>query len=174
LEFNATVSEVEKLLATEYHFFEHADGGFRLACDEYGVPGHVQEHIDFVMPTIHLEGMRPVPLLLPGSQKMAAVPVHGLNGTDICPRLITIDCLRALYNFNASTTKHPGNKLGIAEWSDYLYLPDLKPFFENFTSPKIPSDTVPEFVSIDGGRPSNDSVAAEGEVVESALDFQYV
>jgi tripeptidyl-peptidase-1 len=31
---------------------------------------------------------------------------------------------------------------------------------------------VPEFISIDGGKPANLSVAQASEVIESALDFQ--
>ncbi|KAL9093238.1 MAG: hypothetical protein Q9159_000415 [Coniocarpon cinnabarinum] len=62
--------------------------------------------------------------------------------------------------------------MGIAEWSDYLYDPDLPIFFSNFTDPVIPNNTVPEFISIDGGKPSNLTVAQAQEVVESALDFQ--
>jgi tripeptidyl-peptidase-1 len=172
VEFNATVEEVELLLDTEYHYYEHESGGFRVACDSYGVPGHVQKHIDFIMPTIHLDGLRPVRNLSPMADfQTDAVPIYGLNGTAVCNRLITIDCLRALYNFGQGNYSNPSNKLGIPEWADYLYYPDLQPFFENFTSPKIPSDTLPEFVSIDGGKPSNLTQAQEGNVIESALDF---
>nr|OQO16541.1 hypothetical protein B0A51_14505 [Rachicladosporium sp. CCFEE 5018] len=62
--------------------------------------------------------------------------------------------------------------MGIAEWADYLYYPDLDPYFANWTSPQIPKGTRPEFISIDGGKPSNLTVAQAEEVVESALDFQ--
>ena len=64
--------------------------------------------------------------------------------------MITIDCLRAIYSLPVGKYNHTGNQLGIAEWADYLYLPDLKTFFENFTNPKISLDMVPEFISIDG------------------------
>jgi tripeptidyl-peptidase-1 len=130
----------------------------------------VRDHVDFIMPTIQLDGLRPV------AQARATIEapsnITGLNGVTNCSQLITIDCLRAIYNIPVGKYNNSGNLLGIAEWADYLYLPDLKPFFANFTSPKIPLDTVPEFVSIDGGKPSNDTVAAAGLTVESALDFQ--
>jgi tripeptidyl-peptidase I len=103
---------------------------------------------------------------------MQAINISSLSGTSRCDELITIDCIRAIYGLPVPKTNHSGNQLGIAEWADYLYLPDLKIFFENFTNPKIPSDTTPEFISIDGGKPSNLTVAQDGEVVESALDFQ--
>jgi tripeptidyl-peptidase-1 len=158
-------------LNTEYHYFQHKkSGGYRIACDEYGLPQHVREHVDFVMPTIQLDGLEPVAHARATIQ--APVNITGLSGTINCATLITIDCLRAIYNIPIGKYNHSGNQLGIAEWADYLYLPDLKTFFQNFTSPKIPSDVVPEFISIDGGKPSNLSVALASEVIESALDFQ--
>jgi tripeptidyl-peptidase-1 len=66
----------------------------------------------------------------------APVDITGLLGTMDCSILITIDCLRAVYNIPIGKYNHSGNQLGIAEWADYLYLPDLKIYFENFTSPK--------------------------------------
>lgn len=122
------------------------------------------------MPTIQLDGLQPVAQSKATIQ--APVNITGLFGTTDCATLITIDCLRAIYNLPVGKYNHTGNQLGIAEWADYLYLPDLKTFFENFTSPKIPSDVVPEFISIDGGKASNLSLAQQEKVVESALDFQ--
>lgn len=122
------------------------------------------------MPTIQLDGLRPVAQAKATVQ--AVTNITGLTGITQCNKLITIDCLRAIYDIPVGKYNHSGNKLGIAEWADYLYLPDLKIFFENFTSPRIPSDVVPEFISIDGGKPSNLSVAKAEEVLESALDFQ--
>jgi len=123
------------------------------------------------MPTIQLEGMRPIPNLLP---KIAAPsPITGLgDGIKTCANLTTILCLRALYNFGAGNTSAAGNEMGIGEWADFLYLPDLPLFFKNFTSPQIPADTVPDFISIDGGQTANYTYDKENESgVESALDF---
>lgn len=122
------------------------------------------------MPTVQLDGLQPIAQSKTALQ--AAVNITGLTGTTNCATLITIDCLRAIYNIPVAKYNHTGNQLGIAEWADYLYLPDLKIFFENFTNPKIPSDVVPEFISIDGGKASNLSLAEQEKVVESALDFQ--
>lgn len=171
LEFDSTVSEAEALFDTEYHVYQEKDsGGFRLACDSYSLPRHVRSHVDMVMPTIQLDGLKPVANARREIMKPSGLT--GLTGTKNCGELITIDCLRALYNFPAGKYNHSSNIMGIAEWSDWLYLPDLKIFFENFTDPKIPPNTVPEFISIDGGQTSNLTVAKLQEVVESALDFQ--
>nr|POF27611.1 tripeptidyl-peptidase sed1 [Quercus suber] len=171
IEFTATVAEAESMFNTQYHRFAHKEtGAHRLACDEYSLPQSVRQHIDFVMPTIQLDGLQPVAQKEPAY--LAPVNQTGLTGTTNCSKLITIDCLRAIYNLPVAKYNHSGNELGIAEWADYLYLPDLKTFFENYTSPRIPSDVTPEFISIDGGKPANLSVANASEVVESALDFQ--
>lgn len=124
------------------------------------------------MPTIQLDGLQPVANAHPASSIESNAIVDLSSGIKNCTGLITIDCLRALYGFPAGKYNHSGNELGIAEWADYLYLPDLDPFFKNFTSPQIPAGTRPEFISIDGGKPSNLTVAKAEEVVESALDFQ--
>ncbi|KAK5118876.1 hypothetical protein LTR62_000086 [Meristemomyces frigidus] len=172
IEFDATVDEAEALLKTQYHTFQDkTTGGYRIACDSYSLPESLQQHVDFVMPTVQLDGLKPVAQAAPQYQSQA-INITGLTGLANCSTLITIDCLRALYGIPVATTNHTGNQLGIAEWADYLYLPDLREFFSRFTSPKIPSTVAPEFISIDGGKPSNLTVAKLGEVVESALDFQ--
>jgi len=169
IEFTATVDEAERLFKTQYHNYrEKTSEGFRIACDDYSLPESVSQHVDFIMPTVQLDGLKPI------AQAAIQAPVNitGLNGVKNCSQLITIDCLRAIYGIPVATTNHTGNQLGIAEWADYLYLPDLKTFFQNFTSPRIPDSVTPEFISIDGGKPSNFSVANQSLVVESALDFQ--
>ncbi|EOA86025.1 uncharacterized protein SETTUDRAFT_177490 [Exserohilum turcica Et28A] len=173
LEFSATVSELEALLNTQYHNYQHKQsGGFRVACDEYGLPQHVRPHVDFIMPTIQLDGLQPVAQTI--RHEAVASGDANLNLTDLshCGKLVTINCLRELYKIPAGKYNHTGNKLGIAEWADYLYLPDLPKFFELLTTPKIPADTVPEFVSIDRGKESSLARAKAQQVVESALDFQ--
>lgn len=110
-------------------------GGFRLACDEYSLPEHVQEHVDFAMPTIQLDGMKPVANLFRGRDELVETfATGGSIGAQPCGTLITIECLRALYNFTSSNTSAPGNQMGIGEWADYLYEPDLPIYFKNFVS----------------------------------------
>ena len=171
IEFSGTVEEAERLFNTEYHVYKHTDSkGFRIACDSYSLPQSVRKHVDFVMPTIQLEGLKPVANAMTSIQTEIK-GIHGLTGLKHCDKLITIECIRAIYDIPVGKTNHSGNEIGIAEWADYLYLPDLSIFFENYTKPAIPPLTHPEFISIDGGKPSNATQANEGHVVESALDF---
>ena len=171
IQFNATVAEAEHLFEAEYFFYQHKpSGGYRIACDSYHLPQGVQWHVDFAMPTIQLDGLQPIAQTHP--VRVAPSPIDHLTGLANCSTLITIECLRAIYNIPAGNSCQPGNLMGIGEWADYLYLPDLALFFQNFTDPQIPSGTTPDFISIDGGKTSNITVAMAEEVVESALDFQ--
>lgn len=120
ISFNATVNEAESLFNTEYHYFkDETSEGYRIACDEYYLPKHVQRHVDFAvshgsykhtlkwktdlkkqMPTIQLEGMRPIENMNLGIRPS----IVGLTGLDNCYELITIECLRKLYQFTAGNT----------------------------------------------------------------------
>jgi len=55
LNFNATVSEVERLLQTEYPLYKHEMGHNHVACESYSLPPHLTEHIDIVTPTVHFD-----------------------------------------------------------------------------------------------------------------------
>jgi tripeptidyl-peptidase I len=53
LKFDATVEELESLLSTEYHVYEHSDTeDLHIGCEEYHVPLSIQRHLDFVSPTV--------------------------------------------------------------------------------------------------------------------------
>lgn len=60
------------------------------------------------MPTIQLEGLRPIPNLLPNIDLESSLdfpwPQDGLTGITNCYNLITIECLRALYQFGPGNT----------------------------------------------------------------------
>lgn len=55
IQFDATTTEAEELLFTEFHVYEHTQTGTQnIACDEYHVPSHIREHIDYITPGIRL------------------------------------------------------------------------------------------------------------------------
>ena len=55
LTFDATAHQAEQLFSTEYHVYEHTEvGTTATACDEYHLPRHMQQHIDYVSPGIKL------------------------------------------------------------------------------------------------------------------------
>jgi tripeptidyl-peptidase I len=171
VQFDGTVEEAERLFATEYWYYKHHEtGGYRLACDSYKLPKHVQEHVDFAMPTIQLDGLRPVPNQSPSVLVQPLFSGGASLGSQPCVELVTIEFLRQLYNFPAGSTSVSGNEMGIGEWADYLNLPDLPIFFKNYTEPEIPADTVPDFISIDGGKTANATTVQQFIGTESAID----
>lgn len=59
LQFDASVEEMEQLLQTKYHFYEHIDGGRKhIGCEEYKIPADVSQHIDYVTPGVKLLATR--------------------------------------------------------------------------------------------------------------------
>lgn len=170
LEFSATIAEAERLFDAQYYIFKNKeDGGLRIACDEYGLPQHVREHVDFVMPTIQLDGLRPVGQF--GLFKSSPPSYLDLTDLSHCKSMMTINCLRALYGLPIGKYNHTGNQLGIPQWWESLSAADLKQFHQRFTDPKIPSDIFPDVVNI-GGEDANDTRAPPSGGSESALDVQ--
>lgn len=51
LQFDATAAEVEELLYADFYLWEHGDSGVKdIATEEYHLPGHIQEHVDYITP----------------------------------------------------------------------------------------------------------------------------
>ncbi|KAL9096032.1 MAG: hypothetical protein Q9165_001554 [Trypethelium subeluteriae] len=56
LHLDATVTEAERLLQTQYRFYKHTETSqMQIACREYSIPAHLRQHIDFVTPTVHFD-----------------------------------------------------------------------------------------------------------------------
>ena len=200
LGFDATVDEAESLLNTNYNVYEHTGTHQpHVACEEYSIPNHLSEHIDFVYPTVHFDakikkrdnkpmkrsveerGINPVPgvdksLGQPGS---ASLPKLGktMAASQIsqelqdCDTQITPNCLRALYNFPKGHSANPKNSYGIVEYTPQAYVPsDLDMFFRNFSRRQVGDR--PTLDSIDGGvvQQTNQSFGFNGE---SDLDLEY-
>ena len=55
LQFDATALEIEALLYAEFHHFKHIPTGrISVACDQYYIPHHVKEHVDYITPGLKL------------------------------------------------------------------------------------------------------------------------
>lgn len=194
MQFDADVSEAEALLRTKYHQFEHTPTGrFSVACDEYHVPQHVQEHIDYITPGLKLmaggkaaaaatrearehelekRGFRTNgqskfsgPLI---KETLSNSTLNKIKAFELaqCDTAITPPCIAAMYNISQATKKAAGNELGIFEEGDFYAEEDLALFFATL-APNIPITTMPKLEGIDGGFAP--SAEAGGE---SDLDFQ--
>lgn len=197
LAFDATVEEAERLLHTEYfHDGIEDDRGSMVGCNEYHLPKHVQEHVDYVTPGLKgtmLDLRSPIvrkrsgaygrggaegkggSRRRPASSRKKAMPDLSAytNSSELatCDKVITPACIQALYNFTAPSTDakvSANNSLGIFEEGDFYAQEDLDLFFSTYAT-NIPNGTHPTLDSIDGGEAP---VAPEDAGGESDLDFQ--
>ena len=194
LEFDATVDEAESLLNTKYNVYEHTQTGQpHVACEEYSIPAHLKEHVDFVTPTLHFDakvkrqekrslqkrekipgtekglGMPKSPSLPKLGETLAASKL--IQELKNCDRQIVPDCLRALYEFPKNKKANPKNSFGIVEYTPQAYVPsDLDMFFSNFSKRSVGERPILD--SIDGGvvQQTNMSFGFNGE---SDLDLEY-
>lgn len=65
------------------------------------------------MPTLQLEGLKPMAKIR--SELQAPSPIQGLTGLQNCSQLITIECMRAIYQFGVGNTSHSNNVIGIGK-----------------------------------------------------------
>ncbi|KAF3764044.1 hypothetical protein M406DRAFT_51026 [Cryphonectria parasitica EP155] len=193
--FEATVEEAEKLLHTEYfHDGIEEDRGSMVGCNEYHLPKHIQEHVDYVTPGVKGTMMDLHPTsqwkrnaqrkrssdthqgskLMPQDEKFRTVSRALAENFTLatCDEYITPECIRALYNFSApnpNATVSSNNSLGIFEEGDFYNQDDFDEFFTTFT-PYIPNGTHPIPNFIDGAvAPIKVQALAGGE---SDLDFE--
>lgn len=157
MQLDVPAADLESLLQTEYHVYEHTGTGkTTVACDQYHVPSHIQEHIDYITPGIKLfaEKRRPNPnsdiekrtfgvtsgngeasLLGPLLKDlgMTLAALLAIPELAVCDVAITPVCIKALYNVTAGTKASSGNQLGIFEdLGDVVSQTDLNEFFLTF------------------------------------------
>lgn len=151
-------SSVEQLFKTSIHEYEHRKtGALRLGSEEYHLPAHLTEHVDYITPGVKLSALvrkrsyggrfkaRDSVSSILHSRNADAIPSNLRN----CSNQITPECIRALYSLPA----HPGydqfNAPGFYEQGDYYAQSDLDGFFTNF-APQIANGTEPIQQLIDG------------------------
>ncbi|CDO76124.1 hypothetical protein BN946_scf184876.g17 [Trametes cinnabarina] len=181
---NVTVREAEELLGTEYYVYQHGqDGKEHLACHQaYHVPKHVSKHVDLITPTLHFDTKitrHAITAPLDSAKDIGKVsrPVTGnvihsiFNDLEQCDEVITLACLRVLYDFAYVPVAINKNTIGVVEYTPQSHnASDFDAFFANFSRTQVGER--PKLVSIDGGVlvPSTDPNA----YAESSLDLQYV
>ena len=141
LAFDATTEELDSLLYAQHHeSHDEASGHAMIAFGRYQIPKDLQDHVDYITPGVkgvrissgelrrrssgseghdgHSEtsGFQPQTLRpMPPSPK-------NYTGLDYCDELMTLACLRALYQFdmlnpNANVSAH--NSMGIYQNGDF-------------------------------------------------------
>ncbi|ESZ95141.1 hypothetical protein SBOR_4473 [Sclerotinia borealis F-4128] len=182
--FDATTSELESLLNTQYYTYEHSSTDeIAAACDEYHLPAYVQPHVDYITPGVKLISTKKGrvskrstnlgrekghgPLRRP-KNAFNPHPYYDPSSLANCDETITPACIKALYHIPLANKANPNNAMGIWEEGDFYDQEDLNLFFANYT-PYIPQGThpIPGFVD---GAVAPVSVSEGGG--ESSLDFE--
>ncbi|KAI9743631.1 MAG: polynucleotide 3'-phosphatase [Claussenomyces sp. TS43310] len=184
LKFVATVEELESLLHTEYHTYQHpTTGEEHIGCREYHVPREVHGHIDFITPAVSpykIESKRSKnekraksysppraaiePIIKPAGNTM------GTLGEVPCYTAVTPECLRSMYDIPMGTLNHTGNEIGIFENGDFYDQQDLDLTFQAL-APYVPNGSHPTLHGIDGGYAPVSEFEGGGE---SLLDISII
>ena len=170
IKFDASLSEVEQLLQTEYHLFEHSESGDEgISTAEYSVPEHLKKHIEFISPTVGMATITKRSRSSRASHKgrrglPKSIQERAANSDPLsnCPNAMTPACIRALYSIpEKGATPFPGNEIGlihedigpIRSWN----ASNLRSFLEHLTD--IPPNTQPNTIGLQGGAtgPSKDA-----------------
>jgi len=170
--------DAERIFNTTY-FAHETTRGLMLGCDQYYLPSHVSEQVDFIKPGIVLSGRvktlqvlkrevhgsndnrgwsrwpgypRPGPVHVP-PWPYCEPPPGGYNippDLQNCDRNMTPTCIKALYEIPKTNFSDPANRMGLFEFYDAFSQADLNLFFAHF-APDVPQGTHPQIDSIDGG-----------------------
>ncbi|KAF7335380.1 Subtilisin-like protein [Mycena venus] len=176
LHLDVTIADAERLLQADYYEYSDEDGSMHVGChDGYTLPEHVSMHVDFVWPTVHFDAPRSL------SRRSASTspPLWGRDGagkTPIdnlaaiaaadCDTSVTLDCLRALYNFDFTPVSGDVNTVGVVEFGKNIYrAEELDLFFGTYRPDQV--GNIPTLISVEGGDPD-----AGGSEDEASLDIE--
>jgi tripeptidyl-peptidase-1 len=162
LAFWTTATQIKSLLQAEYFEYQHQQtGDITSAYEQYHVPQHIQQHLDYTAPGTKLMApskrpikhekrgvaarSEPAGLAIVGETKpLDQLPSQfdGKHNMSICDQAVTPACIAALYNVPPGGRADPSNSMGILgslwqNWSQH----DLDSFFTRLTS--IPEGTHP-------------------------------
>ncbi|KAH9217424.1 putative Tripeptidyl-peptidase sed1 [Leptodontidium sp. 2 PMI_412] len=187
IQFDATAEEAENLLFADFYLWEHSSGVHDISTEEYHIPTHIQEHIDYITPGTRLRqrnakisagdelSKRFESTLSSGGAKPFITKLPGFPQTNAtnCDIYVTADCTRVQYDIPEASKSAPGNKLGIYESLDVHYSrADLDVYYSKLY-PHIPNGTYPEERLIDGaiGATEDTPDFVTTDALEAALDF---
>ncbi|KAF8136820.1 peptidase S8/S53 domain-containing protein [Mycena galopus ATCC 62051] len=195
IEVNSFVGEIEDLLHAEYHAYEHWDTGrVTIASEEYHLPAHIRDHIEFVTPgtTPFGGGSRwtataPIPASCSaGCAKPVARIINDIKNKPLeyCDKYITPPCIKGgwraaecpahflihvpgMYNITDNTLPpNAANRLSIFEFGDFYSSASLTQFFAAFGGLQYP-----EYIRVDCARNPKEAGALR-DGTESDLDLQ--
>jgi tripeptidyl-peptidase-1 len=180
---DGTIGNAEKLLQTEYQFYENTETRKLTARTlEYSLPVNLHAHVDIVAPTIKFSTPAAKRSTIVKGFEAPTLPVIASSASDIhdglnvtaCNVTITPDCIKALYKLNHFRgSRCNGNQLALAGFLDeYAQHADLAQFLATYGDEAVDSDF--DTVLINGGlNTQNNASDSDQSIVEANLDIQY-
>ncbi len=138
IKVSVPVEIAERLLDTEYHTYEHADGGRVIRTPKWSLPIHLHEHIDTVQPTTSFFRATPdkfeyndAPVYL---TDMTATSSNSAIGQVCNTSSVTPQCFENLYSTKGYKTKAAGkNKVAFTNYlGEHPIRTDLEKFLTKF------------------------------------------
>ena len=180
LNFDATISELENLLKTEYYLYEHMVSEKSIvACDQYHVPLHLANHVDFISPGVgstslsHAEKRSNRLAKRQSSLSCLPPPTTSNFSLQDCSNGIFPQCINALYGIPKTSVLVDSNTIGIFEANATYLQSDMDLFFKQVSHGQIPVGTTAENILLNGVQLTTNVTPTNIDLVgESNLDFQ--
>lgn len=142
--FAATIDNANKLLSTEFHYYE-SDGLTKLRTTEYSIPDNMVQHVDFVHPTTFFG--KTTAQAPANHQRRITISKRQSSGNSTgnsstvdasCAELITPTCIKELYDIgNYTGDPKSGSKIGFGSFlNQSARTDDLSLFEQKYNLPK--------------------------------------
>jgi tripeptidyl-peptidase-1 len=103
IQFDVTAAEAEALFVAEFFIWEHVSGAHDVSTEEYHVPTHIQEHIDYVTPgtrlrhrSIKVEQVRGLEKRVVAKPLITQLPGFPNPNASTCDIYVTAECTRGI------------------------------------------------------------------------------
>ncbi|RWA11315.1 hypothetical protein EKO27_g3791 [Xylaria grammica] len=174
------ISEIEKLLGTEYHLFEHKDGSKVARALSWSLPRHLHDHIDTIQPTNSFFRARNqasqafVDAGIFSDPSIQSYPTNPEIGAVCNTSSVTPQCFETLYKtkgYNPRATDK--NKVAFTNYlGEHPIRTDGALFLEKYRPEAVSvARTFPQLTLADG---PGDEPIQDGESQEANLDFQAI
>ncbi|KAK4497871.1 hypothetical protein PRZ48_010526 [Zasmidium cellare] len=168
VQFETTVGKADELFSTKFASYQYLDEEPVMRTQNYSLPVQLEEHVDFVYPTVHF--FAPKQRLQTRLEERQHVPTGPANcSNSVCPPQ-----LKKQYNINYRPADNKsGSKIGIAGFLDtFPNVTDLKSFLSQYGAEKKADFPAYNVVSINRGRTT--PTPNRGDLtVEPELDLDY-
>ena len=193
------VSDIERLLDTEYSIYEHLDGDRIIRAPKWSLPKHLHEHIDTIQPTNSFfrpaGRRRTLKTIKPFQEVEAAAPPDFTAETEVAATpdsenaavakvcnttFVTPLCLRTFYGTKGYIPQVPGqNQVGLTDFlGEANNRSDVQIFLEMFRKAAVSEAETFTVDVINGGNnqqtPDNATELADGKDLEGNLDAETI